>query len=295
MRCRKRENSATARLLRPLAGAAPALLLGIVLAASAASQPQFSQSPVAAPAVPLPQSPPLAPAEHYAQCLDLAHRDPPRAYDDAAAWRNFGGGFPAQHCAAVALVGMKRYADAATEFQTLASAMMSADPQMRGDAMEQAGQAWLLAGQGGKAKLAFDAALTFRPKDPELLVDRAEAFGLSGSLFDAIDDLNAALDIEPNRADALAYRASAYRQIGSLDLALDDADRALKLDPNSVPALLERGNIRRLKGDTAGAAADWKRLIQLAPDTPAAADAKNNITHLAEALPASPPPASKKP
>ncbi|HWE76787.1 MAG TPA: hypothetical protein VG328_26710 [Stellaceae bacterium] len=226
--------------------------------------------------------PPIPEAQHYDRCLALAHSDPQKALDDAQDWHNVGGGFPAQHCVAIALVGLKKYAEAATQLEALANAMMQAGPEMRGDALEQAGQAWLLAGKPSEAKVAFNGALGFRPKDAELLIDRAEAFALDNKFFDAIDDLNTVLDQSPNRVDALVYRASAYRQLGSLDLASDDIDRALRLDPNSVSGFLERGNLRRLKKDDAGARADWLQVIKLGRGTPAAASAQDNIAHLNE-------------
>lgn len=260
---------------------AAGLTLGIGLAAAGAATNGRS----AGPQSPLPPAP-QPDAQHYERCLQLAHSDPQKAFDDAESWRNVGGGFPAQHCAAVALVGLKKYADAATRLETLAGSMMQSGPDMRADALEQAGQAWLLAGKAPEAKAAFDAALGFKPKDAELLIDRAEASALGSKYFDAIDDLNTVLDQTPNRVDALIYRASAYRQLGSLDLASDDIDRALRLDPNSVPGLLERGNLRRLKNDTAGAKADWQQVIKLGPGTPAAASAQENIAHLADQPPA---------
>lgn len=254
---------------------AAALALGLG-AASAGAAPTVSTVPQSA----LPPIPP-SDAQHYDLCLRAAHSDPQKAYDDAESWIDIGGGFPAQHCAAVALIGLKKYPEAATQLEALANAMMQADPDMRADALEQAGQAWLLAGRPNEAKAAFDSALAFKPKDAELLIDRAEAFALGGKFFDAIDDLNTVLDAAPTRVDALVYRASAYRQLGSLDLALDDAERALRLDPDSVPGLLERGNIRRLKNDDAGAKADWQRVVQLAPGTPEATSAQDNLAHLA--------------
>jgi len=259
-----------------------ALTLGLGLAVAGAASNRSTGSQNALPPAPLPD------AQHYDRCLQLAHSDPQKAYDDAESWRNIGGGFPAQHCAAVALVGLKKYTEAATKLEALANAMMQVGPGMRGDALEQAGQAWLLAGKPNEAKSAFDAALGFKPKDPELLIDRAEAYALGGKYFDAIDDLNAVLDQVPNRVDALVYRASAYRQLGSLDLAFDDVQRALRLDPNSVPGLLERGNLRRLKNDDAGAKADWQQVLKLGPGTPAAASAQDNLAQLANPPTAAP-------
>jgi tetratricopeptide (TPR) repeat protein len=254
---------------------AAALVFGSSLAnAGAATKRGTGSQPALPPA-------PLSDAQHYDRCLQMAHSDPQKAYDDAVSCRDLGGGFPAQHCAAVALVGLKKYTEAATQLEALANIMMQAGSEMRADALEQAGQAWLLAGQPSEAKSAFDAALNFKPKDAELLIDRAEAYALGGKYFDSIDDLNAVLDQMPNRIDALVYRASAYRQLGSLDLALEDVEHALRLDPNSVSGLLERGNLRRLKSDDTGAKADWQQVLKLGPGTPAAASAQGNLAQLA--------------
>ncbi len=229
-----------------------------------------------------PAQPTAAPsAQQYEQCLALARSEPQRAYDQAVTWHQFGGGgFPAEHCVAVALIAMKRYPEAANKLETLAGAMMQGDPALRGGALEQAGNAWLLASQAKEAKADFDAALVYKPNDPDILIDRAEASALGGKFFDAVDDLNRALEIAPNRADALIYRASAYRQLDSLDLALDDVAHALAIAPDAIPGLLERGNIRRLKGDRAGAQADWQRIEQLAPGSAEAVAAKNNLARL---------------
>lgn len=220
-------------------------------------------------------------AQQYEECLALAHSDPQRAYADATSWQAIGGGFPAEHCVAVALIGLKKYAEAARRLEDLASAMMRAQPAIRAETLAQAAQAWLLADEPGKAKTALDAALAYEPKNPDLLIDRAEALGFAKKYFDAIDDLNRALELAPKRVDALVYRATAYRELGSLDLALDDADRALRLDPNNVPGLLERGNIERLKDDNTAAKADWDRVVRLAPASPEAQAAKNNLARLA--------------
>jgi len=247
-----------------------AFLLGTAVATA-------QSAPVAATTAPTS----LLPPQQYDECLALARSDPQHAYDQAMAWRNLGGGFAADHCAAVALIGERKYVEAATKLQTLASAMMQADPDLRGGALEQAGSAWLLAGKPSDAKLDFDAALSFRPNDPEILIDRAEALALDKKFFDAVDDLNRVLELQPNRADALIYRASAYRQLDSLDLALDDVGRALTLQPNAVAGLLERGNIRRLKGDFAGAKDDWQHVLTLAPNSVEGQAAKDNLARLA--------------
>jgi tetratricopeptide (TPR) repeat protein len=252
------------------------LLPAALLLALAATPARPEEKP---PATGFKLAPPTA--QQYDECLALARKDPQRAYDRATAWRTTGGGFPADHCAAVALVELRKYPEAAQKLEGMAGAMMQVDPAMRAEALEQAGNAWLLANKPAAAKADFDAALTLKPKDVEILIDRAEASALDKKFFDAIDDLNRVLDISPKRVDALIYRASAYRQLGSLDLALDDATRALTLDPNALAGLLERGNIRRLKGDRDGAKSDWQRIVQLDAKSPEAKSARDNLARLA--------------
>jgi tetratricopeptide (TPR) repeat protein len=224
-----------------------------------------------------------SPAGDYDRCLAMTRNEPTAALAKAESWRNAGGGFPADHCAAVALVKLKRYVEAAQRLEAMAGAMMRSDPSLRADALEQAGEAWLLADRPSEAKAALDAALAFKHDDPDLLIDRAQTFAEAGNYWDAIDDLNRAIELSPGRADALVFRASAYRRVpDGLDLAQQDIDQALRLAPDDPAGLLERGNIRALKGDLTGAKADWQRVEKLAPRTADAIAARNNITHLSE-------------
>lgn len=280
MRKKRPGRSANPAMCRRLASSVIRRLIPLVAAMLALAGPAAAASPAVR------QLPGANASSEYGRCLALAHAKPEEALKRATAWRDGGGGFPAEHCAAVALISLKRYTEAAEHLEALAGAMMREAPDLRAAALDQAGQAWLLAGEAGKAKAAFDAALAFAPKDPDLLIDRAEAYAEGGRYWDAIDDLNDALAIAPKRADALIYRASAYRKVGGLDLALQDVQQALLLEPNSVPGLLERGNIRRLKGDLAGAKADWLKVEKLAPRSRAASDARANLAHLGDAPPA---------
>ncbi|HUK58329.1 MAG TPA: hypothetical protein VLV50_03790 [Stellaceae bacterium] len=218
---------------------------------------------------------------HYQRCLDDARSAPQKGLDEAHDWKNAGGGFPADHCAAVALFALHRYAEAAQSFEALGGAMMDKKRELRAGALEQAGQAWLLADEAQKAKAAFIAALHFTPNDPDLYIDRARADAEAKDFAGAVADLDEALTLAPGRAEALVYRASAYRQLGDLAHARTDADAALKEVPDDAAGFLERGNIKRLQDDPAGARADWERVERLAPNSPAAAAAKANLARLA--------------
>ena len=112
----------------------------------------------------------------------------------------------------------------------------------------QADQAWLMAGDPGRALGAATLALSLSPDDPDLLIDRSVASATLGHYDDAVDDLSHALELDSRRPDALVLRAAAWRHEGHLDLAQDDVDRALTQDPENPEAYLERGILRQRRG-----------------------------------------------
>jgi len=220
-----------------------------------------------------------AEAATYQHCMKLARQNPREARNLAQNWHERGGAHPADHCAAVALFGLKQYKEAATRLEALAGAMTTAPVSLRAEVLDQAGQAWGLAGEPARAYAVAGAAVALQPNDPDLLIDRAQAAALLGYFDRAVEDLDHVLQTDPSRVDALIYRASANRALDRLDPALADVEQALARTPNSAAAVLERGNIRRLKGDEEGARQDWERVGQLAPGSQADMAAKANIEH----------------
>lgn len=216
----------------------------------------------------------------YEACIARTNSDAQGALEEAVQWRDSGGGAPARHCAAIALIRMGKFADAAAELDALADALDKTNARLRPAVLDQAGQAWMRADQPDKALASFSRAIEAKPGDVELLIDRALAYAAKGGYWDAVDDLNAAADLAPKRADIYTFRASAYRYLGALDLAKTDLERALALAPDNPVALLERGIVRRLSGDAAGARADWLKVVTLAPKTPAARAAQTNLERL---------------
>jgi tetratricopeptide (TPR) repeat protein len=265
------------------------LTLAISGAALAAEPAEPAGPPLsAAPPRPAPPQRPRsadADAATYERCMKLAKEDPAAARDLAESWHDRGGAHPADHCFAVALIGLKQYKEAASRLEKLAQAMVHAPPALRAEVFGQAAQGWLLAGDPARAYATDGAALGLRPDAGDLLVidllvDRAGAAGSAGWFDKAIADLDRVLKADPARLDALIYRASAYREQGRLEPALADIEKALTLAPDSVPALLERGNIRRLGGDIDGARQDWLLVAMLAPGSAAEAAAQANIERL---------------
>ena len=259
--------------------------IGTASAAEPSSRP--AQPPLLAAPPAVRAAPPKAAdaeAATYERCMKLAREDAAAGRKLAQSWQERGGGHPAEHCLAVALIGLQQYKDAATRLEALAQTMVRAPAALRADVLGQAGQAWLLFGDPGRAYAATSAALSLRPDDPDLLLDRAEAAGSAGWYDKAVADLDRVLQADPARLDALIYRASAYRAQDRLDPALADIGAALRLAPDSAAALLERGNIRAVQGDLDTARQDWRRVAALAPGSAAAAAARKNLER--EAKPA---------
>jgi regulator of sirC expression with transglutaminase-like and TPR domain len=251
-------------------------------ATTAASNPASSSGPPTSTSGPdlAPPGSADADAATYARCMSLARREPGSALTLAADWAKRGGAHPADHCSAVALIALGRYQEGATRLQSLARAMTSAPPSLLSGVLDQASQAWLLAGDPNRAFETAREAAALAPGDPEIVIDRAEAAAAAGYLDAAVGDLDRVLKTDPNRVDALVYRASADRALDRLDQARADIDKAVALAPNSAAALLERGNIRLLQGDSDGAQRDWQEVVDIAAASPAGRAARANLEHL---------------
>ena len=76
--------------------------------------------------------------KRYADCMILARDKPERAYRMASTWGKEGGGHPARHCAAAAMIGMGMPAEAAQRLEDLAYAVKPDKAAMRGNLLAQA-------------------------------------------------------------------------------------------------------------------------------------------------------------
>ncbi len=222
-------------------------------------------------------------ASQYEACLNRAQSDPSGALMLASAWAKSGGAAPAEHCAAVALVGLRRFTEAAARLDGLGASPATGGPDMRTEIYDQAGNAWLLAGQADRAIVSFSAALAIDPLDADLLADRARANAFKKNWAKAESDLTAALLVNPDRADLYVLRGSARHGMGRRADARADFEHALKLQPNNADALVERGTAKLEDGDVAAARADWQRVVSMAPGTAAAESARQ---HLEDSTPA---------
>lgn len=218
-------------------------------------------------------------AKKYVACMNLADKKPSDAFEQALEWKGLGGGAPAEHCAAKALIGMKQYADAAKRLEKLGNDT-HLKVALRARLMEQAAQAWLLDNKPARSEAAANAALKLQPDTVEFLIDRAQAKAALHDYKGAIQDLTAAAKKQPERADIYTFRASAHRLLGQIRQARADIVHALNLDPAYPDALLELGNLKRLAGENAHAREAWLRVLDIAPNSAAAKDARANIERM---------------
>lgn len=230
--------------------------------------------------LPLPPVPPrIAEGADYERCMGMLNADPEGARNFADAWVATGGGEGATHCLAMADVALGE-AETGAEMMDKLAASSKAPAAARASVYGQAGQAWVMAGEPGRAVASTTIALSLTPEDSDLLIDRSVAEGTLEHYQNAIDDLNRALELDPRRADALVLRAAALRHLNHLDQAQEDVDRAFSLDPEDPDALLERGILRQRRGDPAGARRDWEQAVRLSPDTATGDLAQQNLALL---------------
>ena len=215
-------------------------------------------------------------AQQYTHCINLARTVPDEGWHEALAWSSLGGGEPAQHCAAVAMIGMRQFEEGARKLEALADASEES-PKLRAGMLAQAGQAWLLAKVPDEAFRVQSKALILVPGAPDLLVDRAQSLAEDKNYQGAIQDLDAAIKAAPLRSDAYIFRATAKRHLEDRAGARADIDMALQIDPQSQDAWLEDGILKGLAGDEDGARTSWQKVIELSPQSEAADTARRDL------------------
>jgi tetratricopeptide (TPR) repeat protein len=232
--------------------------------------------------------------QRYDSCLALAAQNPAAALGAANKWAAERGGPPSQHCAAVSLVGLKRYGEGAAKLDELGRAPGMGP--LRPSLFDQAGNAWMLAGDTGKAITSFQSALALSANDADIYGDLARAQAMQADWPAVESDLNAALAIQPRRADLHVLRASARHAQNHIVDARADVEVALALSPHDPDALVERGTIKRDTGDLKGARADFLNALANHPIAEEVDTVHRNLAALdtaSKAAAASPAPKKK--
>jgi tetratricopeptide (TPR) repeat protein len=277
-------------MIRPIRLIIAAMMTASV--ACAADEPK-SEKPAAPPVPALEKEN----AANYRLCLSTARSYPEQGFELAGRWEGLGGGEPAKHCAAVALIGLREYPEAAKRLTALAlSSKQSAD--IRAGMLAQAGQAWFLAGNSYLALETQTAALKIVPEKTlqaaDILIDRAQTEADAKKYNEAVADLTAALAIDPYNAEAYTFRANAYHDMDRNEAALADAEKAVATDNNNAGAHLMRGILYLAAGRSSEARQDWMKVLELAPDSDAAKAAQHDIESLDVEVKSEPEPEKKK-
>ena len=219
-------------------------------------------------------------ARRYRACLAMARDDPNAGYQEGLAWFQTGGGMPAGHCVALAMIGRGDHEGAAIRLEKIAEEIETFRLQLRSDILAQAAQAWTLAKRPTRAERVQTDAIALNPRDPELFVDRAISLMTQEHYEAAHRDLSMALKLAPDFTDALLFRATANRHLNDLDSAWDDLGRALELVPGLPAAILERGILHQLGGSLDSARLDWLAVIIAYPGTSEADVARARIQQM---------------
>jgi len=204
----------------------------------------------------------------YDRCLGAIEEDALQAFDSALAWQDQGGGPPAQHCSALALLALSQYGDAADRLDAIAQNPNNGlDALLRAQILIQAASAWIMEGYPAQGIASLDAAIQLDVPSGGILAqvyfDRSRAHALNRQWSEAVEDATRALDFAPGAKDALTLRATSHRLLGNTDDALADIEQILEDDADYAPALIERGVLHLLAGDEDAARSDWIHVLQI--------------------------------
>ncbi len=201
----------------------------ILLASTASAEMNFIQSPA------------------YKECTELATSNPTAALAKAEEWLKIDNSIPAQHCRAMALYGLRRYAEAGEALSNVRTAIPNENLSMRTYVTHQAVRAWTSANRADAALATLTAQIsdmgsvkgdnaTAAKLTAELLLDRARLNTTYGKLTDAVQDLDRAVSLTPLNEEILFERATVFQQLGDLPLSRADTQYVLTLDPNNAKA-----------------------------------------------------------
>ena len=96
----------------------------------------------------------------YTRCLTAAQQDPEEGMEMALRWKRLTGGEPAEHCQAIALLGLGDVEEAAKRLEKLADQPTAMAP-VRAGLYAQAAQAWM-------ESTAYDRALVALNKSAKI-------------------------------------------------------------------------------------------------------------------------------
>lgn len=212
-------------------------------------------------------------AARFQSCTALVKTQPENGVASANDWLLKGGGILARQCLGLGYSAQQRWAPAATAFEQAAREAETQKDARAADFWVQSGNAWLAAGDGAKARTAFDAALATASLTPQLRgeihLDRGRAAVQLGDIASARKDIDQGLNLVP--ADPFGWYLSSALALreNNLARAKEHSAKAVSLAPDDINVLLHAGNVAGVAGDVEAARAFYTKVVGAAPDTPA--------------------------
>ena len=184
----------------------------------------------------------------YKECSALAGSNPSLALQKAEAWLKIDNGTSALHCRAMALYGLRRFAESAAALADVRLTIPRENVALRSYVARQSARAWVNASQPAQAIAALGGQLNemagmkgdnaaIAQQTAEVLLDRARLRQTYGQLTDAIQDLDHAVSLSPMNEQVLLERARVFVQLNDPALAKQDLQAILRGNPTHADAL----------------------------------------------------------
>jgi tetratricopeptide (TPR) repeat protein len=121
------------------------------------------------------------------------------------------------------------------------------------------------AGDLGRARADFDAAIQLAPRYVGAYNNRGHLRVAAGDVTGALEDWNRALEIAPRHADALLNRGAARLMQGDLPGGVADMEASVRIQPGSVQGWYNLATAHAVLGQTEAAIEDCRRALAMAP------------------------------
>ncbi len=183
----------------------------------------------------------------YQECASLANTNPAQALAKADAWLAIDNSIASEHCRAMALYGLHRYAESADILNTVRNAIGPENISLRSYVTRQAARAFVNANQADKSFNLLNSEITeigntkgdnanAAHLTADLLLDRARLNENYGKLEEAAKDLDHAVSLTPVNQDVLIERAGVFEKLGDVPLAKNDIDAVLTINSGNSKA-----------------------------------------------------------
>lgn len=180
----------------------------------------------------------------YQECTALATSNPEKALAKADVWLKIDTGVAAQHCRAMALFGLRRFAEAGDALAAVRESIPPETITLRSYVARQAAQAYLNASSADKALAVLSAQINeissvrsdnvnAAKQTSNLLLDRARLNITYGKLDEATKDLDHAVSLTPINEEVLIERAGVFEKLGDIPLARNDLETVLAINANN--------------------------------------------------------------